>query len=264
MHWVEHGRGRPLVLLHGLGDSHTAWKAVAPALAAGRRVLMPDLAGHGRSSRPDASYALAWHSRVVSRWATAIGLDEIDVVAHSFGGGVAQMMLLEPRPRIRRMILVAPGGLGPEVNVPLRLASLPFVVEAIGQPFMKLGTKLALGFRDDDVRELARMNAARGTARAFARTIRGVIDLRGQHRSFYQRGHEIASLPPIRVLWGEDDPIIPAAHGERFARSVEGVTVRRFPGCGHYVHRENPTRFVREVRDFLDSPHEPPARYVCA
>ncbi|HEY8078612.1 MAG TPA: alpha/beta fold hydrolase [Labilithrix sp.] len=262
MHWVEHGRGRPLVLLHGLGDSHTAWKSVAPALAAGRRVLMPDLPGHGRSSRPNASYELAWHSRIVSRWATAIGLEEIDVVAHSFGGGVAQMMLLEPAPRIRRLVLVAPGGLGPEVNVPLRLASLPFVVETIGQPFMKLGTKLALGFRDDDVRELARMNASRGTARAFARTIRGVIDLRGQHRSFYQRGHEIPSLPPIRVLWGEDDPIIPPQHGDRFARTVEGVTVRRFPGCGHYVHRENPHRFVREVRDFLDSHHEPPARYV--
>lgn len=264
MHWVEMGEGRPLVLLHGLGDSHGAWKAVAPALAERRRVLMPDLAGHGRSSRPDASYALAWHSRLVSRWAAGLGLDEIDVVAHSFGGGVAQMMLLEPAPRIRRLVLVAPGGLGPEVTAPLRLASLPWIVETVGQPFMRLGTHVALstlrGGRGAGAHTTARLNARPGTARAFARTIRGVIDLRGQHRSFYQRGHEIPELPPICVLWGEDDPIIPADHGDRFARSVADVTVRRFPGVGHYLHREAPGRFVDAVSEFLDSEHRPSAR----
>ncbi len=263
------GRGRPLLLLHGLGDSHRTWKYVAPALAADRRVIMPDLAGHGRSSRPDASYALGWHSGVVARWASAIGLDEIDVVAHSFGGGVAQMMLLEPRPRIRRLVLVAAGGLGQEVRMSLRLASIPWIVERVGQPFMKLGTKLTLGgarnaFFDEDIRELCRMNGTRGTARAFSRTVRGVIDLRGQHRSFYQRGHEIRVLPPIRVLWGSKDPIIPAEHGDRFARAVDGVVVKRFEGCGHYLHREEPARFVREVKSFLDAPEQPSARYASA
>lgn len=252
------GRGEPLVLLHGLGDSHRTWQYVAPALAESRRVLMLDLAGHGRSSRPDASYELAWHAKLVSRWALAIGLHEIDVAAHSFGGGVAQMMLLEQRPRIRRLVLVAPGGLGREVMMPLRLASMPWIVESIGQPFMGLGTKLTLGgtknaFTGSDISELARMNARRGTARAFARTVRGVIDLRGQHRSFYQRGHEIPALPPIRVLWGDEDAIIPPHHGDFFAGVVRGVTVRRFEGCGHYIHREQPSRFVREVRAFLEA-----------
>jgi pimeloyl-ACP methyl ester carboxylesterase len=269
LHWVEMGRGQPTVLLHGLGDSHRTWKYVAPALAQDRRVIMPDLAGHGRSSRPEASYDLAWHSRLISRWASAIGADEIDVVAHSFGGGVAQMMLLEQRPRIRRLVLVAPGGLGSEVMLPLRLASVPWIVERVGQPFMSLGTILTLGgsrnaFGKRDIAELARMNATLGTARAFARTVRGVIDLRGQHRSFYQRGHEIPALPPIRVLWGANDSIIPADHGDRFARVVEGVSVRRFEGCGHYIHRERPARFAEEVREFLDAPSQPSARYLTA
>src|SRR4029079_5254871 len=109
------------------------------------------------------------------------------------------------------------------------LASLPHIVERIGQPFMKLGTKATLGgkrnaFSDDDIAELATMNRAPGTARAFARTVRGVIDWRGQHRSFFQRGHEINALPPICVLWGQEDTIIPSIHGEQFACALQGVS----------------------------------------
>lgn len=267
IHCEERGEGRPTVLLHGLGDSHRAWRHVAPLLASDRRVLMPDLAGHGCSARPDATYALAWHSQLMARWATAMGLDEIDVVAHSYGGGVAQMMLLESMPKIRRLVLVAPGGLGREVQLSLRLVSLPKVVETMGQPFMKLGTRLFLAgtrrlFSVEDIEEAAAMNDQKGTARAFARTVRGVIDLRGQHRSFYQRGHEIRTLPPICVIWGARDRIIPASHGDRFAQALEGVVVRRFDDCGHYLHREEPTRFVHEVRTFLDAHTQPNARYV--
>lgn len=261
--------GRPLVLLHGLGDSHRTWRHVAPLLAEDRWVLALDLAGHGRSARPDASYALDWHSKLVARWAEKQGLEEIDVVAHSFGGGVAQMLLLENRPRIRRLILVAPGGLGRKVHAGLRLASIPGLVEWIGQPFMTLGTKLMLGterdaYIDFDIDDLARINASKGSARAFARTVRGVIDFRGQHRSFYQRAHEIPTLPPMRVFWGGRDTVIPASHADDFARVVEGVSVRRFERCGHYLHRDDPNAFVREVREFLDAPSQPSSRYVRA
>jgi len=262
-------KGRPLLLLHGLGDSHRTWRHVAPILSQDRWVIALDLAGHGKSARPDASYALDWHSQLVSRWAVRQGLDEIDVVAHSFGGGVAQMMLLEKQPRIRRLVLVAPGGLGRDVHPGLRLASIPRLVEWIGQPFMNLGTKIMLATERDahipfDIEHLAQLNAEKGTARAFARTIRGVIDLRGQHRSFYQRAHEIESLPPIRVFWGERDSVIPARHADDFARVVDGVSVRRFARAGHYLHRDDPERFVTEVREFFDAEHQPAATYVRA
>src|SRR3990170_5464631 len=114
--------GPPLVMLHGLCDSYLTWSRVAAALARKRRVILPDLPGHGLSGRPDASYALAWHAEVMGAWLDALGLDTVDLVGHSFGGGVAQWMLLAHRERVRRLVLVAPGGLGRGVSVPLRLA----------------------------------------------------------------------------------------------------------------------------------------------
>ena len=132
----EAGTGRPLVLLHGLNDTHRTWRPVMRELARTRRVLVPDLPGCGLSGRPDASYALDWQANVVNSWLGELGLDEVDVVGHSYGGGVAlQMLLLRPQ-RVRRLGLVAAGGLGREVTFELRLASLPRVVELFGQPFM--------------------------------------------------------------------------------------------------------------------------------
>jgi pimeloyl-ACP methyl ester carboxylesterase len=265
LHWAEvegNADSCPLVLLHGLNDSHLTWKHVAAAFAARRRVLMPDLPGHGRSERPNASYELAWHTHVIAEWLKAVGLDRADVVGHSFGGGVAQMLLLECPTRVRRLVLLSSGGLGRDVGLALRLASLPLAVERFGQPFMAHGTRLALrGLREaSDIAELSAINAEHGTARAFARTVRDVIDWRGQRRLFLQRAHEIARLPPILVCWGDRDRLIPVAHGKAFADRVEGVVFKLFAGSGHYIHQEQPDLFTRVVSDFLDDPSAPETR----
>jgi pimeloyl-ACP methyl ester carboxylesterase len=265
LHWAELGNEAdsvPLVLLHGLNDSHLTWKPTAPALATHRRVLMPDLPGHGRSDRPNASYELSWHARMMAEWLAAIGVEQVDVVGHSYGGGVAQMLLLECPARIRRLMLVSSGGLGRQVGLALRLASLPYVVERFGQPFMEPVTRMLLrGLREEeDIAELCAIHRQPGSARVFARTVRDVIDWRGQRRTFFQRAHEVGKLPPIAVSWGDRDQLIPFAQGKAFAELVEGVVFRVFAGCGHYIHHEKPRDFVQTVREFLDDPAPPTPR----
>lgn len=86
---------------------------------------MPDLAGHGYSGRPDAPYTLSWHARILIQWMRKLSMPRAHVAGHSYGGGVAQWMLLEDRKRVRRLALVCSGGLGREVAVGMRLASFP-------------------------------------------------------------------------------------------------------------------------------------------
>ena len=259
LHWAELGQGRPLVLLHGLCDSHRTWSKVAPALTCGRRVLMLDLAGHGLSERPDASYTLEWHSRLVGGWLDALGLEDVDLVGHSYGGGIALWMLRTHRARIRRLALVAAGGLGRDVAFALRLASIPYFVERFGQAFMSRGTRLALGatggaYEADDIAWLSSMNAVAGSARAFSRTVRDVIDWRGQQRHFRDGACDLAPLPPIALLWGDRDPVIPIAHAYDMASLLGGASVTRFAHCGHFPHRQQPKEFVRALEGFLDAP----------
>jgi pimeloyl-ACP methyl ester carboxylesterase len=263
LHWCEipgpsDAKAVPLLLLHGLHDSHLSWQHVAPLFGTTRRVLMPDLLGCGLSDRPDATYELSWHARVIAEWLQAIGVQEVDVVGHSFGGGVGQMLLLEPAVRVRRLGLLASGGLGRDVGVWLRLATLP-LIESFGQPFMRHGTRYFLrslnpSLRVEDLERMSAMNARKGSARAFARTVRDVIDWRGQRRMFFERAHDIANLPPVLICWGDRDGVIPIEHGIAFARAVDCVTFHRIEGAGHWLHHERPELVVEALRAFIDEP----------
>jgi pimeloyl-ACP methyl ester carboxylesterase len=265
VHWAEMGTGPPVVLLHGLGDSHRTWSKVAPLLAPHRRVLMPDLPGHGFSGRPDASYALEWHAEIIGTWLVALGLESVELVGHSFGGGVAQWLLLDHRARVRRLALVSAGGLGRDVTVGLRLASISSAIESFGQPLMGVGTRLAMrmfdgSFGPDEVDDLAWLNCQPGSARAFARTVRDVIDWRGQRRRIWDGADRVHELPPTAVFWGTSDPIIPAQHGTDLTTLVDGIELHKFEGCGHYPHREVPDAFVTGLLGFLQDPSVRPAR----
>ena len=262
IHCAEAGsnfKDPPVVLLHGLIDSHRTWQQIVPKLAEHRRLLMPDLPGHGLSSRPDASYTLEWYSKIMAQWLVESDLDQVDIVGHSLGGGISQMLLLECRNRIRRIGLISSGGLGREISLLLRLASIPYVVEYCGQPFMKPLTNLMCllpnsGRTLKESRVLSSMNGQKGSARAFARTVRDLMNLGGQRYTFYQRSHEIPDLPKIRVFWGEKDSIIPAKHGRFFSDKVEGVKFISFAKSGHSPHHQEPTNVARALCEFLNEP----------
>jgi pimeloyl-ACP methyl ester carboxylesterase len=168
------------------------------------------------------------------------------------------MLLLKCPERIRRIALIASGGLGKEISFLLRLASIPYVVEYLGQPFMEIVTKLICSLGDtgrtrEEIRILCAMNGQKGSARVFARSVRDLMNLSGQRYTFYQRSHEISSLPPMRVFWGEEDSIIPMKHGKVFSRSIEGTRLVSFTDCGHSPHHQQPKLLAEALNEFLNT-----------
>lgn len=266
--WSEMGAGYPLVLLHGFQESHRTWRRVAPRLAESFRVLMPDLPGHGLSGRPDAPYTLTWYARTVSAWMGAIGVEMAHVCGHSFGGGIAQQILLDHRTRVDRLALVAPGGLGREAGMGLRFVTMPWLGRVLTPfviryflPFVARHARVTFAHTEpDEVERAAAMNRIPGTDRAFQRSVEGVINLSGQRVRTVDRVREVASLPPIALFWGEDDPIIPVKHGRRAFKGSIGVTLTTYPGSGHFPHLDLPLELARDLREFLCDPHRPPAR----
>jgi pimeloyl-ACP methyl ester carboxylesterase len=229
------------------------------------RVFGLDLPGCGLSARPDASYSLEWQAKLVAAWLDAVGITTCDVVGHSFGGGVAMWLLLYRAKAIRRLALVAPGGLGRNVAIELRLAALPFVVERFGQPLMGTVTRLLtyLNGRSlpaDERSRLRLMNTSSGTARAFARTVRDVISWRGQTRHFQHRACEIQTLPAMALFWGENDRIIPIRHGQEFCAMLDNCKLECFPGAGHFLHWERPGALAHALLEYIEAPNTAPAR----
>jgi hypothetical protein len=66
------------------------------------------------------------------------------------------------------------------------------------------------------------------------------------------RWHELDALPPIVVLWGDRDAIIPIAHGKALLQAVEGASLVELAGCRHYLHHDDPQAFLQAVHSALD------------
>ncbi|MBE8525906.1 haloalkane dehalogenase [Amycolatopsis sp. H6(2020)] len=88
LHHEEAGTGAPIVFLHGNPGSSHSWRKVLPHIGGGR-LLAPDLIGMGRSPKPDIAYRFADHAHHLGTWFDALGLDDVVLVGHDWGGALA-------------------------------------------------------------------------------------------------------------------------------------------------------------------------------
>ena len=259
------GDGPLLVLLHGIASTADTWAPVATGLAANHTVLAHDLLGHGASAKPRGDYSLGAYASGVRDLITALGYERATVVGHSLGGGIAMQFAYQFPERVERLVLISSGGLGREVHPILRASTLPgseIVLALLGRRWLRttggaVGATLGrLGLRaGEDLAGVAAGIASLGDADArgaFVHTARAAIDPGGQRVSATDRLYLAAHLPTL-IVWGERDPIIPAAHGEAAHAAIPGSRLEIFAGAGHFPHREQPVRFVSLVEDFMRS-----------
>ncbi|HET9013695.1 MAG TPA: alpha/beta hydrolase, partial [Gemmatimonadaceae bacterium] len=87
---------------------------------------------------------------------------------------------------------------------------------------------------------------------AFIQTLRGIVDIGGQRVSAADRLYLAQEMPTL-FMWGERDPIIPFEHGLAAHELVPHSEIVSFPDAGHFPHRNDPRRFVRELTGFIES-----------
>jgi pimeloyl-ACP methyl ester carboxylesterase len=261
--YVKEGSGPALLLLHGLGCDHTTWQPVIQALSRRYTVIAPDLLGHGRSDKPRADYSVGGYANGMRDLLTVLGIDKVTVVGHSLGGGVAMQFAYQFPERTERMILVAPGGLGPEVTAALRAVTLPGFHTAMGVltlPGVRhLTTAYLRGLaasglsmtRDlDEVAAIIDSFKDPQARTAIRHVVSAVIDWRGQIVTMADRAYLTAAMP-MCVIWGTDDSVIPVRHAGNAAEMAPGCTVEVIGNAGHFPHKDHPQRFVKIVNDFI-------------
>jgi pimeloyl-ACP methyl ester carboxylesterase len=192
-----------------------------------------------------------------------LGIEQVTLVGHSLGGGIAMVFSYLFPERVDRLVLVASGGLGREVSPLLRSATLPgaeYVLPVIASGWMRdriasAGRLLgSVGLRPgSDVREVWTGFTSLGdgdTRRAFLATTRAVIDPGGQSVSAHDYLPDATPIPTL-VVWGTKDRMIPAWHAASATTSIENCRVELFQGAGHFPHLDDPDRFAALVRDFV-------------
>jgi pimeloyl-ACP methyl ester carboxylesterase len=259
------GSGPLLILIHGITGSSQTWREVMPRLAEDFTVIAPDLLGHGESAKPRGDYSLGAYASGIRDLVGLLGYDRGTVVGHSLGGGIALQFAYQFPERVERMVLVDAGGLGRDVSLLLRSASLPgaeLVLPLISsKPLLDAGAAVSrlfgkLGLRaGPDLAEMATGFASLGDAearRAFLHTVRAVIDLGGQRISANDRLYLAAALPTL-IVWGSRDNIMPVEHGRAAHKAIPGSRLEIFEGAAHFPHLSDPDRFVQTLCDFMAS-----------
>jgi pimeloyl-ACP methyl ester carboxylesterase len=198
---------------------------------------------------------------------SVLDIDRVTVVGHSLGGGVAMQFAYQFPQLVDRLVLVGAGGVTKDVNVALRVASLPGASEALAllriplvlPALQVVGRAAGLAFGStglgSDLAEMLRILAdlpEPTASSAFARTLRAVVDWRGQVVTMLDRCYLTRSVP-VQLIWGSGDSVIPVSHARMAHAAMPGSRLEIFDGSGHFPFRDDPDRFVEVVERFIDT-----------
>jgi len=234
------GDGPPLILLHGIGSSARGFSPALPFLPQ-RRMLAPDMPGYGGSAPLPAEFP---QPDAFADWLAAVldtaGIGEADLLGHSLGGVMVAAFARRHPHRIRRIVLSAPAR-GYAIEDPAdwppgawkRLRDL----EAMGAEAYAAARAPRLVHRQHAApavqAEMARLTRA-GLAGSTALLARG--DTMGW----------LATRPPVAVITGDEDAIVPAESSRALATRL-GSRFVVLPACGHAPYAEDPEAWARAV-----------------
>ncbi len=260
----DEGDGEALLLIHGMAGSSQTWREIVPLLAKKYRVIAPDLLGHGQSSKPRTDYSLGAFAVGLRDLLDELGVESATIVGQSLGGGIAMQFVYQHPDYCRRLVLISSGGLGPEVGLILRLLAAPgaeLVMPVIAPaPVLRAGNAVrswlsSRGLRSPRGAEIWNAYSSfsdRQTRDAFLRTLRSVVDYRGQSVSALNRLNVRDDLP-VLAIWGEQDTIIPVEHAHSALKARPDCRLEVLPGVGHFAQVEAPMAVAALIDDFIST-----------
>ncbi len=269
MHYVDEGRGEPLVMVHGNPTWSFYYRGLIKSLRDQYRCIAPDHIGCGLSAKPgDDEYEYTLRRRIEDLEALLdeLGLYEnVTLVGHDWGGMIGMGCALRRPERFGRLVLfnTAAFGLPPAKRLPARLWLIrnlrwlaPIAVRGFNL-FAGAATWMACGKHMDSRVRAAYLLPYDSWAHRIA-TLRFVQDipLRPQDPSYDtvqwvdQNLHQLADRPML-IGWGMKDFVFDVHFLNEWRRRMPGAEVHTFSDAGHYVLEDAGERIVPMVQDFL-------------
>jgi 3-oxoadipate enol-lactonase len=246
----EHGDGKPLLLIEGLGQSMWAWREQVPVFAERFRTIAYDTRGTGRSPVPAEPYGIDDLARDAAEVLDGRGAH---IVALSMGGYIALTLALARPELVLSLVLAATGAGGPE-RVPRPQQVRDAYAAATGLAYDEYGRRtLPLTFSP-------------GWTKRNADRFEQILKARREHQTpdetrdahinacygFYARGCEVERIEaPALVVHGDGDLIVPVENGRILASRLPNARYVELPGVGHNLQLEAPQTFNELILAFL-------------
>ena len=240
------GEGPPVLLMHGWPQHWYLWREVIPRLAPHARVIAPDFRGFGWSDVPSSGYEMDQLKRDMLALLDELGVQELSIAGHDWGGFVGCLLALEHPERVKSFLAlnVIPPWPARDRRVlrdAWRLIYMPLLAcPGLGR---RLGRAVAArglrdsGLPDGDVEAfVSRFRGERGrvTERVYGSFLRSLPG--------FVRGRYSASdlRVPSRLVFGTRDPVLTARSAEDAAAQTELLALELVPDAGHFVVDEKP------------------------
>jgi pimeloyl-ACP methyl ester carboxylesterase len=259
---AQRTQDRAIVFLHGLGASTYMWRRLLPVVARSQRVIAIDLKGFGRSDKPvDRRYRIEEHAALVRAVIAKLGLRDVTLVGHSFGGAVALLLAVDAERvgdlQVSRLILMNSPAFQqpPSAGVAfLRKPLLPYLALNILPPEIAAqGALTSIGgdrsqISRQDVEAYAQPFMFRGARHALIETGRGI-----EPENFEELIRRYPRLKqPTLLIWCRRDPVVPLVFGQRLAKTLPRAELHIIDSCRHVPPEQAPLETERLVTKFLN------------
>jgi pimeloyl-ACP methyl ester carboxylesterase/uncharacterized RmlC-like cupin family protein len=257
------GKGPAVVLIHGYAENSDSWAPLAADLMKDHTVVVPDLRGIGKSSKPEGGYDKKTQAKDIRAVVTALGCDQTFVVAHDIGNMVAYAYAAMYPDKVERLVVMdAPiPGIEPWKEILLNPGVWHFNFHGPDAERLVAGRERIYFDRiwNDFTGDLSKPNEA--TRNFFAATYAQPGGMRAgfaQFTAFAQDAKDNAVFEQVKLTM----PVL-AVGGEKSFGGLQAEIMRHVainvqeavvPHSGHWLMEESPVYSVKLVRDFLDSP----------
>ena len=275
VHYVRHGGGFPIILLHGWPEFWYVYRKNVPALSEGFDVVVPDLRGFGETEKPPlpdpASDLLGDLVEDLRGLADALGFGRFGIVSHDVGAQVAQGFARRYPDRLAGLFFFdCPyPGIGARWVEPdsvneiwyQSFNQLPWAASLVGENRKTCETYFRHfldhwahepGLFDEDleawVDNFMKPGNLQGGFGWYVATNESRL------RLIRDGAPEMPKIEvPARVLWGESDPILKVRWADRLGDYFASYSFETARGAGHYVHYEKPELANREISTFFEA-----------
>ncbi|HYH54507.1 MAG TPA: alpha/beta hydrolase [Solirubrobacterales bacterium] len=249
--WRTVGQGPPLLLINGYAATGADWDPTfLAALAEAFAVICPDNRGVGGSDLGEGELTVDGMAADLEALLDAQAIERLPVVGWSMGGFIAQRLATRSPDRVSALALLAtdPGGSDAVAATPAAWSRL---VDQSGTPREQASQLISLLFPPELAAEIDRQF---GEVVAAARATLSPELLRAQE-AVMEAWHEeaqppdtAAEPPPVLIVHGDQDAVIPPANSQSLAARWTNAQVELFPGCGHALMAQEPQRIVALIR----------------
>lgn len=262
MHYVDEGRGEPILFIHGTPTWSFEYRHLITALSVARRCVAPDHFGFGLSDRPATfPYTPEAHAAALREFVERLDLRDLTLVVHDFGGPIGLPLALDQPGRVKRLVVINtwmwPFDDDTDMQKKGRIAASPlgrwmyrnlnFSLRILAPS--AYGNRKALTpaihrqylepFRDKDARVLV--------LHALARAINGSRDY---YASLLQRADRLRELPAL-IIWGLKDSAFRPHLLARWKKLLPDAKVIELADAGHWPHEEEPEAVVQALKTFV-------------